>query len=116
MKAQLLRRNRHGETLKAQLLWRNSYCAIVEAQVRPSLLHGDLWSGNMTGVKEGGWAILDPATYYGHSEAEFGMSWCAGFDRSFWDGYFEVLPPAPGTCVFLPGELESCSASSSTSR
>eukprot|EP00884_Botryococcus_braunii_P015675 jgi/Botrbrau1/2791/Bobra.0125s0004.2 len=73
-------------------------------QVKPCLLHGDLWSGNMTGVAEGGWAILDPATYYGHSEAEFGMSWCAGFDRKFWDAYFEVLPPAPGNSFvpFLP--------------
>jgi hypothetical protein len=65
--------------------------------VKPSLLHGDLWSGNMTGVKGGGWAIIDPATYYGHSEAEFGMSWCAGFDQSFWRGYHEIIPRAPGT-------------------
>ena len=34
-------------------------------QVKPALLHGDLWSGNMTTVSDGGWAILDPAVYYG---------------------------------------------------
>lgn len=37
-------------------------------QVKPCLLHGDLWSGNYTGVAgaEGPeWAILDPAVYYG---------------------------------------------------
>jgi hypothetical protein len=27
-------------------------------------------------------AAKDPATYYGHHEAEFGMSWCAGFTRA----------------------------------
>ena len=68
-------------------------------QVQPSLLHGDLWSGNLSTVKGGGWAILDPATYYGHHEAEFGMSWCGGFSGSFWDGYNSVIPRAPGTSL-----------------
>jgi hypothetical protein len=27
----------------------------------------------------------------GHNEAEFGMSWCAGFGGSFYYSYFEVL-------------------------
>lgn len=26
----------------------------------------------------------------GHNEAEFGMSWCAGFGGSFYNSYFEV--------------------------
>ncbi len=34
-------------------------------QVKPSLLHGDLWSGNISAVEGGEWSILDPATYYG---------------------------------------------------
>lgn len=37
----------------------------VLVQVKPALLHGDLWSGNMTTVSDGSWAILDPAVYYG---------------------------------------------------
>lgn len=49
----------------------------VAGQIKPSVLHGDLWSGNIAGV-QGQPAIFDPATYYGHHEAEFGMSWCAG--------------------------------------
>ena len=35
------------------------------------------WSGNIAAV-EGRPTIFDPATYYGHAEAEWGMSWCAG--------------------------------------
>lgn len=27
----------------------------------------------------------------GHNEAEFGMSWCAGFGGSFYNAYFEVF-------------------------
>jgi len=65
-------------------------------QVRPSLLHGDIWSGNYSSVKGGGWSILDPAVYYGHHEADFGMSWCAGFSGDFWRGYRSVIPEDPG--------------------
>jgi fructosamine-3-kinase len=40
--------------------------------------------------------VADPACYYGHHEAEFGMSWCAGFSPAFWDAYHSVLPRSPG--------------------
>lgn len=63
--------------------------------VRPSVLHGDLWSGNIAGV-DGMPCIFDPATYYGHHEAEFGMSWCAGFGQGFWDSYHTVIPRERG--------------------
>ncbi|KAL6767133.1 hypothetical protein ACKKBG_A38720 [Auxenochlorella protothecoides x Auxenochlorella symbiontica] len=62
---------------------------------RPALLHGDLWSGNVAGSREGP-VVFDPATYYGHAEAEFGMVWCSGFGRDFWEGYHAVLPRDPG--------------------
>lgn len=68
--------------------------------VTPSLIHGDLWSGNISVVasEDGGseWCILDPAVYYGHHEAEWGMSWCASFGAEFWDGYRSLVPQAPG--------------------
>ena len=67
----------------------------MTVQVKPSVLHGDLWSGNISGV-DGQPSIFDPAVYYGHSEADFGMSWCAGFRPAFYEAYHEVLPPQPG--------------------
>ncbi|KAL4458241.1 hypothetical protein ABPG75_013106 [Micractinium tetrahymenae] len=63
--------------------------------VRPSVLHGDLWSGNIAAV-EGQPAIFDPATYFGHHEAEWGMSWCAGFGGAFWAAYHELVPREQG--------------------
>jgi hypothetical protein len=69
-------------------------------QVKPSVLHGDLWSGNISGV-DGEPSIFDPAVYYGHSEADFGMSWCAGFSSAFYDAYHRVLPKAPGQSLVL---------------
>ncbi|KMZ66635.1 hypothetical protein ZOSMA_290G00050 [Zostera marina] len=50
--------------------------------IEPCLLHGDLWSGNISYDENGEPLILDPACYYGYTEAEFGMSWCAGFRTS----------------------------------
>ena len=74
------------------------------ARITPSLIHGDLWSGNVATVSSSGssssdassWSILDPAPYYAHHEAEFGMSWCASFGAGFWKGYRSVLPESPG--------------------
>lgn len=60
--------------------------------VRPSILHGDLWSGNMAADGKGRPVIFDPASYYGHHEAEFGMSWCASFTERFWGAYEDVVP------------------------
>lgn len=44
-----------------------------DIQIRPSLLHGDLWSGNI-GSADGQPSIFDPASYWGHHEAEWGVS------------------------------------------
>eukprot|EP00581_Thalassiosira_minuscula_P032279 CAMPEP_0183760842 /NCGR_PEP_ID=MMETSP0739-20130205/8019_1 /TAXON_ID=385413 /ORGANISM="Thalassiosira miniscula, Strain CCMP1093" /LENGTH=341 /DNA_ID=CAMNT_0025998875 /DNA_START=45 /DNA_END=1070 /DNA_ORIENTATION=- len=64
-------------------------------EVKPSLLHGDLWSGNI-GSADGSPSIFDPAVYWGHHEAEWGMSWCAGFGPQFWDGYRSLIPEDEG--------------------
>eukprot|EP00438_Fugacium_kawagutii_P036497 Skav201082 [mRNA] locus=scaffold2138:110574:113872:- [translate_table: standard] len=42
--------------------------ADVTGSLRPSLLHGDFWSGNVAMV-EGHPVLFDPAAYYGHHEA-----------------------------------------------
>lgn len=58
----------------------------------PSLLHGDLWSGNVQLVR-GGAAVLDPAVYRGHREVDLAMaSLFGGFDAAFRDGYDEARP------------------------
>lgn len=66
-----------------------------EKEIKPSLLHGDLWSGNI-GSADGKPSIFDPAVYWGHHEAEWGMSWCAGFTQTFWDGYNSIIPRDDG--------------------
>lgn len=40
------------------------FADLDEADVRPSILHGDLWSGNV-GAAGGAPCVFDPAAYYG---------------------------------------------------
>lgn len=57
------------------------------------LLHGDLWSGNAAADTGGFPVIFDPASYFGHHEAEFGMMRLfGGFDERCEHAYREVLP------------------------
>ncbi|KAI4369907.1 hypothetical protein MLD38_018301 [Melastoma candidum] len=81
---------------KGQRLVKNMAPLFENLVIEPCLLHGDLWSGNISSDKNGEPVILDPACYYGHNEAEFGMSWCAGFASAFYDAYFQVIPKQQG--------------------
>ncbi|KAE7999784.1 hypothetical protein FH972_004182 [Carpinus fangiana] len=81
---------------KGQRLVKSMGPLFENVAIEPCLLHGDLWSGNISSDNNGEPVILDPACYYGHNEAEFGMSWCAGFGGSFYNAYFEVTPKQPG--------------------
>ncbi len=63
---------------------------------QPSLLHGDLWSGNVGFTKEGP-VLFDPAVYCGDREADVAMTELfGGFPREFYDAYNEVLPLEAG--------------------
>lgn len=59
----------------------------------PSLLHGDLWSGNASCGPDGKAWIFDPAAYVGHYEAELAMTELFGRNpAAFYDAYHEVNP------------------------
>ncbi|ODN05347.1 Fructosamine-3-kinase [Orchesella cincta] len=65
-------------------------------KVVPALLHGDLWSGNIASV-DGEPVIFDPASFYGHSEYDFGIArMFGGFTSDFFKAYHKVIPKAPG--------------------
>ena len=61
-------------------------------------LHGDLWSGNAGALSDSGTpALFDPALYYGHREAEFGMMRLfGGFGARCETAYGEIWPLADG--------------------
>lgn len=59
----------------------------------PSLLHGDLWSGNMMCGKGGRAWIIDPAVYVGDFEADLAMTQMFGrLPERFYAAYDEVNP------------------------
>ncbi|MDO8933200.1 MAG: fructosamine kinase family protein [Rhodocyclaceae bacterium] len=63
----------------------------------PSLLHGDLWSGNASALPDGTPAIFDPAVYYGDREADLAMAELfGGFPESFYAAYREAWPLSEG--------------------
>ncbi|KAI8056332.1 Fructosamine/Ketosamine-3-kinase [Gilbertella persicaria] len=80
----------------------NSLCSRLDhwlgqdalGQVQPSLLHGDLWSGNWAvyASEKSKPIIFDPASFYGHYEAEHGiMKMFGGFSQDCFDAYDDAL-------------------------
>jgi fructosamine-3-kinase len=63
------------------------------SDVKPSLLHGDLWSGNYIIAKGGMPYLIDPATYFGHAEVDIAMTKLfGGFSSHFYEAYHDVIP------------------------
>ena len=59
----------------------------------PSLLHGDLWSGNAAGLAGGEPVIFDPAVYVGDREADVAMTELfGGFNADFYEAYRVAWP------------------------
>ncbi|NNG26636.1 MAG: phosphotransferase [Ignavibacteriaceae bacterium] len=64
---------------------------------KPSLLHGDLWGGNYMVAENGNACLIDPAVYYGHREADLGMTKLfGGFSSQFYEAYNETYPLEDG--------------------
>jgi len=84
--------------------WNESFdrlCRVLDELLpdRPwaSLVHGDLWGGNVLSDRAGRPVLIDPAVYRGHSEVDIGMSRLFGsFPGAFYAAYDEARPPDPG--------------------
>jgi fructosamine-3-kinase len=66
-------------------------------QPEPSLLHGDLWSGNAGFLDDGSPVVYDPACYYGDRETDLAFSeFFGGFPKTFYQAYQKAWPLAQG--------------------
>ncbi|KAM3719646.1 Ketosamine-3-kinase [Dirofilaria immitis] len=62
----------------------------------PAIVHGDLWSGNYSYCAIGP-VIFDPASFYAHSEYEFGiMKMFGGFGGAVYSAYHQIIPETKG--------------------
>ena len=60
---------------------------------KPSLLHGDLWSGNFLCDEYNIPHLIDPAVYYGNRHIDLAMTTLFdGFDKTFYNSYHHYFP------------------------
>ncbi len=73
-------------------LCRDLYKRVDMSKIHPSLLHGDVWSGNVLFESEGA-CLIDPAIYYGDKEMELAFILLFDtFGETFFNVYREVHP------------------------
>ncbi len=83
-----------GLTLFDQLFNKLSELLIDDS---PSLVHGDLWSGNFMVGSNGEAVLIDPAVAYGHREMDIAMTRLfGGFNQAFYNAYHETCPLEAG--------------------
>lgn len=64
----------------------------------PSLIHGDLWSGNFMCDQDGHPALIDPAVHFGHRLMDIGMTRLfGGFHNEMYQAY-NAEYPLPTNC------------------
>jgi fructosamine-3-kinase len=94
-----------GQLSKEQLPSTDRMTTVCEAmigKVAPSLLHGDLWSGNYLISTKGEPYLIDPAVYYGHNEVDLAMTRLfGGFSNAFYEAYHEIIPPHPNQAALV---------------
>ncbi len=88
-----LAKRRGGHFPQAERLLKAIPALLADHKPQPSLVHGDLWSGNAAISRSGEPVIFDPATYYGDREVDIAMTELfGGFPSEFYRGYNQVWP------------------------
>ncbi len=96
----LLEKNGYADSSikkRISLLENKIYEILKDTENIPSLLHGDLWSGNYLVDENGNACLIDPAVYYGNREADLAMTKLfGGFNSAFYKSYNEAFPLPEG--------------------
>lgn len=88
-----LAEGRGGRFPQYQIFREKGRALLENHSVVPSLVHGDLWSGNAAFLRDGTPSIFDPAAYYGDREVDLAMSRLfGGFPDSFYEAYDREWP------------------------
>jgi fructosamine-3-kinase len=87
--------NGYGDQLKnlGEILLDALPAFFLDYAPQPSLLHGDLWSGNHAFAENGTPIIFDPAIYYGDRECDIAMTELfGGYPANFYTAYRAAWP------------------------
>ena len=92
---------RSGRMPTALLNRLDRFCSQLDRWIhepdRPSLIHGDMWSGNVLSAKGRITGFIDPAIYFGHAEIELAFSTMfSTFGQPFFAQYQQHRPIQPG--------------------
>jgi fructosamine-3-kinase len=69
----------------------------IDGAARPSLIHGDLWAGNILVRRGRVVGLIDPAIYYADAEIELAFTTLfASLGEAFFRRYGELRPMRPG--------------------
>ena len=94
---ELVGRNGYPDLQRAGEKLLDRFHVMIDHAPLPSLLHGDLWSGNINYDHAGQPVIYDPAVYCGDREAEIAMTELfGGFGGAFYDAYNDAWSLDPG--------------------
>ena len=87
---------RYASSIKKELKGLKSKIKDILHEASPSLLHGDLWGGNVISAKDKPF-LIDPAVYYGDREADIAMTRLFGdFSDDFYNAYTRKYPLEKG--------------------
>ena len=85
---------------KKHCIWIEKLCQRLDELIptcKPSLIHGDLWSGNLLIHSSGHPVLIDPAVYYGHPEMDWAMlSLFGSYPEEAMDYYQNLYPLEKG--------------------
>ena len=70
---------------------------LLNHQPTNTLVHGDLWSGNVGIEKSGKGVIFDPASWWADNEVDIAMTRLfGGFTKEFYEEYHKIFPIKEG--------------------
>jgi len=92
---------RTGQLPTATLVRLSQFCDKldhwIEEPAQPSLIHGDMWSGNVLSAHGRITGFIDPAIYFADAEIELAFTTLfATFNDAFFSRYHELKPIRPG--------------------
>jgi protein-ribulosamine 3-kinase len=93
-----------GEPLPAAAIMAAVARVLAGHRPPPSLLHGDLWSGNTAALPDGSPVVFDPAACHGDAETDLAMLELFGgpLPAEFLDAYAELAPLPAGRGLRRP--------------